>query len=248
MEITIPRRFCGPPNSGNGGYSCGRLAAFVGPSAEITLRAPPPLDTPLQVQRHDGTLRLTHGDQLIAEGRAADVHLAVPPPPSWDEAAAAGKGYNGMKEHAYDTCFVCGPRRGPSDGLRIFCGPWKQGMVAGTWIPDATLDDGKGDVASEFLWSAIDCPGSWSVIGRHDADAPVKAVPSTMLLGRLAGRIYRGLRIGDECTVLGWFLGADGRKYTVGTAIHTRAGERVAASRATWIALKPGLSEAEGPA
>ena len=239
MEITLPKRFCGPPTSGNGGYSCGRLAAFVGPSAEITLRAPPPLDTPLQVQRADGVLRLLHGERLLAEGRAAELDLDVPAPPPWGEAVAAGERYNGLRDHAYDTCFVCGPRRAPHDGLRIFCGPWKDGRVAGTWTPDATLDDGQGFVAPEFLWAAIDCPGSWSVIGRHDAEAPVRAVPSTMLLGRLAGRVERRLRVGEACTVLGWFLGMEGRKYYVGTAVHTRAGDLVAASRATWVALKP---------
>lgn len=236
MDITIPRRFCGPPDSGNGGYSCGRLAAFVGASAEITLRAPPPLDTPLQVERHDGGWRLQHEDRLIAEGRAAELQLDVPSPPTWDEAVAAGTRYNGLRDHAYGTCFVCGPRA--ERGLHIYCGPWRDGKVAGTWVPDASLDDGKGDVASEFLWAAIDCPGSWSVIGRDDADAPVRAIPSTMLLGRLGGKLFRGLRIGDPCTVLGWYLGHDGRKYHVGTAVHTRAGALVAASRATWIAPK----------
>src|SRR5688572_30247318 len=112
MEITIPRRFCGPPTSGNGGYSCGRLAALVGNPAEITLRAPPPLDTPLAVQRHDGVVKLMHGEQLIAEGKAATLDLEVPAPPSYAEAQAAGQRFNGLKHHPYDTCFVCGPRRG----------------------------------------------------------------------------------------------------------------------------------------
>jgi len=112
-------------------------------------------------------------------------------------------------------------------------------MVAGTWTPDATIADANGAVGREFIWAAIDCPGSWSVIGRDDAAAPVKAIPSTMLLGRLTGRVDRGLRAGEECTVIGWFLGHEGRKYHVGTAVHTRR-ERalVALSRATWIALK----------
>ena len=236
MEITIARRFCGPPASGNGGYSCGRLAAFVGPAAEITLRAPPPLDTPLRVQPHGGAWRMTHGEQVVAEGHARELDLQIPAPPSWEEAQRAGKGYNGLKEHAYDSCFVCGPRA--ERGLHIYCGPWRDGMVAGTWIPDASLDDGKGDVASEFLWAAIDCPGSWSVIGRRDADAPLKDVPSSMVLGRLVGKVHRGLRIGEPCTALGWYLGHEGRKYHVGTAIHTRAGALVAASRATWLTPK----------
>ncbi|HUS23561.1 MAG TPA: hypothetical protein VM369_01325, partial [Candidatus Binatia bacterium] len=174
MSITIARRFCGPPASGNGGYSAGRIAALVGNPAEITLRAPPPLDVPLQVERDGGTVRVSHGGQVVGEGRPApDFTLELPAPPSWDEAAAAGRRYNGLTDHAYGTCFVCGPQRAPGDGLRIFCGPWRDGRVAGTWTPDATLDDGRGEVAPEFLWAAIDCPGSWSVIGRRDADAPL---------------------------------------------------------------------------
>lgn len=239
MDVTIAKRFCGPPNSGNGGYSCGRLAALVGNPAEVTLRAPPPLDTALRVERVADGARLLHGDTLIGEARPApEFSLRVPEPPSWDEAVAASRRFSGLTHHPYDTCFVCGPRRGERDGLRIFCGPWQHGMVAGPWTPDETLDDGKGFVAHEFLWSAIDCPGSWSVIGRDDAEAPAGFVSPGALLGRLTGRLFRELRVGEPCTALGWFLGAEGRKYHVGTAIHTRAGELVAASRATWLTPK----------
>ena len=41
--IMIEKRFCGPPNSANGGHVCGLLAAHIDGSAEISLRAPPPL-------------------------------------------------------------------------------------------------------------------------------------------------------------------------------------------------------------
>ena len=54
--ISIDARFNGPPDSGNGGYCSGVFASFVdtsGPDAgvEVTLRRPPPLDTPLTVER-----------------------------------------------------------------------------------------------------------------------------------------------------------------------------------------------------
>jgi hypothetical protein len=239
MDITLPRRFCGPPDSGNGGYSSGRLAALIDGAAEVTLRMPPPLDTSMRVATQDGVVQMFHEGQLVGEARAAPAFtLEVPASPPWDEAVAAGRRFNGFRDHAYGTCFVCGPKRDEHDGLRIFAGPWKQGMVAGTWTPDASLADKAGRIAPEFLWASIDCPGSWSVIGRDDAEAPLKQIPSTLLLGRLAGRIDRSLRAGDECTVTGWYLGHEGRKYFVGTAVHTRAGELVACSRATWVAPK----------
>ena len=49
--LSIDRRFCGPPGSGNGGYTAGRLAALIGDPAEITLRRPPPLETEMRVER-----------------------------------------------------------------------------------------------------------------------------------------------------------------------------------------------------
>jgi len=45
--VIVPARFNGSPASGNGGYSCGPLAAtFEGPVA-VSLRRPVPLDTEL---------------------------------------------------------------------------------------------------------------------------------------------------------------------------------------------------------
>ena len=50
-QFTIPKRFCGPPDSGNGGYVCGLLAGYVEGDAEVTLRMPTPLERPLDVVR-----------------------------------------------------------------------------------------------------------------------------------------------------------------------------------------------------
>jgi hypothetical protein len=50
MAETVPigPRFNGPPGSGNGGYTCGRLALFVNASGvEVTPRLPPPLERPM---------------------------------------------------------------------------------------------------------------------------------------------------------------------------------------------------------
>src|SRR3546814_6879537 len=69
--ITIEGRFCGPPGMGNGGYVCGKLAAYVDGPAEVTLRRPTPLDRPLAVVREAGLARLMDGDAVLAEARPA---------------------------------------------------------------------------------------------------------------------------------------------------------------------------------
>ena len=57
-KVVVAGQFRGPPNSGNGGYVCGLLArAFDGPVTAL-LRAPPPLDTPLDLVIDDGVARL----------------------------------------------------------------------------------------------------------------------------------------------------------------------------------------------
>ena len=74
QTMTIPRRFRGPPNSGNGGYVCGMLARQIAGAAEVTLRAPPPLETELDlVEVGTGVweLRQRRGDDRDRPGRHA---------------------------------------------------------------------------------------------------------------------------------------------------------------------------------
>ena len=66
-SIVIDRRYCGPPNSGNGGYVCGRLARHIRGGAEVTLRAPPPLDKQLDIVAMDeGRSELHDGATVVA--------------------------------------------------------------------------------------------------------------------------------------------------------------------------------------
>ena len=94
--LSIDRRFCGPPGSGNGGYTAGRLAALIGDPAEITLTRPPPLETEMRVERAGSRLLLMHGDDLIAEAQKTVVELAIPECP-------------GHRQHTPPT-----PERGPA--------------------------------------------------------------------------------------------------------------------------------------
>jgi len=131
--LSIDRRFCGPPGSGNGGYTAGRLAALIGDPAEITLRRPPPLETEMRVERAGPRLLLMHGEDLIAEAQKTVVELAIPECPSLHEARRASTGYPGLDRHPFPGCFVCGPQRA-ADGMAVFPGPLTDGRAwAAVW-------------------------------------------------------------------------------------------------------------------
>jgi hypothetical protein len=195
------------------------VAGLVGGPAEVTLRLPPPLDRPLRVQRTDGRVQVYDGDALVAEAGPADVELELPEPVSQAEASHAAEGYEGFVEHAFPTCFVCGPARAEGDGLRIFAGRVDgRDLVAAPWIPHESR--------AELVWASLDCPGAFAAgyDGRGE-----------MLLGRLAARVDRVPEVGEPCVVMGWMLGEDGRKRYAGTALFTGDGELLARARATWI-------------
>ena len=228
MTLLIPSRFNGPPGSGNGGYTCGLVAAVVGEGAEVTLRRPPPLDTPLAVSVVDGVTLVHHGDVLIAEGRAVAWNLAVPPPPTMDQAADASTRYVGFDRHEFPTCFTCGPDR--SDGLGIWPGRVAGSqMVASPWAAPDGVAATDGNLAAEIVWAALDCPGAW-VSARDMSVEPI-------VLGRMAARIAAPLAVDGSYLSYAWSLGEDGRKSYAGTAIADEAGRVLAYARQTWIAI-----------
>lgn len=214
MEIVIPYRFRGPKASGNGGYSCGVIAAAVGGDVEVTLRLPPPLDVPLRV---DGDGRVWDGDALVAEAVPGTVGLDPPEPVSWAEAAAAQAP---DLDSPFPECFVCGHTR-VNDGLRIHAGPVAgRDVVASPWVPRADTS------GVEHVWAALDCPGAYAVLQQGRG---------TVVLGRLAARVERPPDPGERCVAVGWALESEGRKHGAGTAVFTVAGELLGIGRATWI-------------
>ncbi len=230
-QVTIDRRFCGPPESGNGGYVCGLLAGLIGGTPEVTLRRPPPLDRPLQVVRLDGGGgALCDAETVIAEAEPASLEIDIPEPVSFSDAEAAVGSYIGFRHHPFPTCLVCGPMRAEGDGLRIFPGPIPgRDVVAAPWTPDASLADQDGTVRPEFVWAALDCPGFFGLF-KEPPEHPA-------VLGRLAARLVAPVQPGERCVLTGWQLGADGRKLYSGTALFSADGELRGLAQATWIRL-----------
>ena len=227
-SFVIDRRFRGPAESANGGFTCGLMSAFVrAPVAEVTLRRPPPLDRELTVERRGDGAVLLDGDQLVAEAVPSEVDLEPPRVVSVEEAREAERGYVGADDHPFPTCLVCGPAREAGDGLRLRpARVANERLVATTWTPRKQKPRGRGMIGHELIWAALDCPGAFAVeLGRR----------GTRVLGRLAVRIDQAPRLNDEHVVVGWPLGSEGRKHGAGTALLDADGHVLARGRATWI-------------
>jgi len=244
LALLIAPRFCGPPGSGNGGYVSGRVAAYLDGPVTVTLRKPPPLDTPMAVERDgEGALRVTHDGTLIAEATPAEAGpaLEVPEPLSAEQAhAAAGRAayYN---DPVFPGCFVCGMGRGPGDGLRIFPGRVAgRPLWAAPWTPDESVTDDGGTVREEMAWAALDCPG-----GIAAAEAAGLSGDTAILLGRMTATLAARVgaepaalpAAGDQCLVIAWPEGRDGRKLTAGSALLGPDGAVLAAASTVWLTM-----------
>ena len=229
-SLIISRRFRGPENSGNGGYTCGLVAGFIDGDAEVTLRRPPPLDRPLAVSRDGGRVLVHDGPDLIAEGVPQRLDLEVPPAPTPEEAEAAVPRYAGFARHFFPGCFVCGPARAPGDGVRLFPG-WVPGrdLVAAPLPADTSLPARDGFLALEIVWSLLDCPGAWAVERQTEETGVV--------LGRMAARVTAPFPAGGAGVAAGWPLGREGRKLYSGTALFGADGRLHGCARQTWIVL-----------
>jgi hypothetical protein len=234
-ELCFAYRFRGPPGVTNGGFACGSLAALLGGAVDVTLRRPLPLERPLPVRRDSGGLVLTDGDTVLAEARPTAAGVPPVVPASADATVADGlAGY--YADPVFPDCFVCGPTRGPADGLRIFPGPVPgSACYAATWTPDPSVAGPDGQVRPEVVWAALDCPS-----GIAAASAAALPADTAAVLGRMRATVTALPAAGDECRVVAWPLGYDGRKLTAGAALVGPQGRVLAAAEALWITVPRG--------
>lgn len=230
MGFVVPSRFCGPPESGNGGWVSGHAATLLAPGPDeavtVRLRTPPPLDRELRVEQDGGILRVRDGEHIVLEASrdTAPGLDGVPAAVSYADAQAAGERYEGRSGHPFPTCYSCGPAREEGDGLRLQPGPVAGGggEYAAAWVPAP-------DVTLETVWAALDCPGGWAsgIAGRP------------MVLGTMTARVAAMPAPGQSYVVMAWQRGSSGRKHLSGTALFAADGHLLAHAEATWIAVDP---------
>jgi hypothetical protein len=209
--VTIPARFNGPPASGNGGYSCGLVAAALEGPASVSLRRPIPLDQALTVRHEDdGKACAFAGEDLIMEAEPASPLLAWDGGlPSLAEARAAHDKFAGPLAGEFGGCFVCGRSR--PDGLRVYTGPaGADDLVATPWTPPAWSGDDDGVVRPEFVWAALDCPAFFAL---HGDDLKVS------YLARQQVELLTPIHTDVEYIVAGRPLERSGRKGLAATAV-----------------------------
>ncbi|MGE5321583.1 MAG: hypothetical protein ACM3SW_01890 [Actinomycetota bacterium] len=227
-SFTVLVRFCGPPDSGNGGYTCGLLAKETGGVVECTLRMPVPLEMPLEFEHTETGGVLRYGGNVVVEASPTSIEVTPPAPVSVQAAGEAMHGSPALDScHPFPTCFVCGPKRAVHDGLRIFPAPVRQGVYVAAWTPDSEFGDGEQHLRPEFLWAAMDCPTGFA------AGFPVAG---KLVTGRLAVQQLKPIPTGTGCVLMSWPLGVEGRKHFSAACLYQHD-ELCAVARATWIRI-----------
>jgi hypothetical protein len=227
-SVSIPERFNGPLDSGNGGYCSGVAAAFLDDPVEVSLRRPVPLDSELAVARDGvGGVHFVNGDAPVVEARAVpEVEVEVPPPPSMDEARLAAARYRGVEDGVFSRCFVCGLAR--PDAFGVYAGEVEgRELVASPWTPPSWTADHDGHVRPEFVWAVLDCPTYFAAYMHEELTMSV--------LARLTARIEAPVVAGTDHVVMAWPIDAEGRKRHAGSAVLSPDGEPLAVARALLI-------------
>ncbi len=227
-QVSIPGRFNGPLESGNGGYCSGVFSTLIEGQAAVNLRRPIPLDVPLDVVQEGDEARVVNNGETIAEAQPAPPpSLDVPEPVNPRQARAAARNYRGEERGLFSECFVCGRAR--ADSLGVFAGAVEgRQLVASPWTPPEWTAAEDGTVREELVWAVLDCPTvSAAFLG-------VDAEPVAFLV-RINAQLHRPVPVDREHVVVAWPTWREGRKHRAGSAVFNACGELLAVADALMI-------------
>ncbi|MFF2549826.1 PaaI family thioesterase [Nocardia sp. NPDC058058] len=229
--LTIPDYIHGYPELAFGGYVAGMLAARSGaPTVRVDFRRAVGISTPVLLAAEDGNATLSSPDgTLLVEAAPAILDLDVPPTPSWAEAKTATETALSSPHRRVSDCYGCGVACAPGRGVRLFA--WavpERRVLTAAWTPDPGLAVENGELTTESVWSALDCPGglaAWIYSGMAPG-AFTAALTATQ---------FQPIHAGTEYISHAWPISGEGRKHTVGVALSTPEGELCAVAEALWI-------------
>ncbi len=235
--VVIDPRFQGIPQIALGGY-VGGLLAGEWTEAEAVFHRPVPLGRRLRVEGLGGQeTALLDGQELLAKARPLRVDVPAPTAVTLEESETARRGYPGFSRHLFPNCFACGTARAEGDGLRIFAGPVAgREAVASPWTPKQDLAVRSGEVASEYIWSALDCPSIWALAMQEPLDSSERVVSARMAVQQMAPVTPLEPHI-----VMAWAIGREGRTRTGGASILSATGEICVVARHTLLVTEWGV-------
>lgn len=239
-NMILSQRFCGPPKTGNGGFTAGILVEAVGTNAaEIRLLNPTPVETSIILESQKGQQGAIYDDskKILATLKSISVEdfpdYKLPIVPDLEDAKKISAFYPGFTTHPFPTCFVCGPKREVNDGMRIFVGPAPEqigfeNLMVGHWLPDETVVSESGVVRDAVIWGALDCPGGFSAVLDE---------PQLIVLSKIRGKIIERPKTGENYIVMSWRLQKMSRAFKVMTAIFKSDSKSLMAiAEALWLA------------
>ena len=244
MAFVVPARFCGPPESGNGGWVSGHLAAPVRPGPDaaavtVRLRTPPPLDRELEVAgrgRRSAALEVADGEHLVARRR----RRRGPGPAAYRPVCRSrsprrpASAYEGLADHPFPTCFSCGTGRDAGDGLRLRPGPGRRrrrGVCRGV---GARARRGPRDgVGGAGLPGRLGLGHRRAADGARHDDRPGRRPARRRRAARRHGLAARRARAAST---------------TAARPCMPRTARLLAQAEATWIAIDPTTVRPAGPA
>ena len=232
--FSIPRQFCGPPFSSNGGYFCGIVASFFDRPVEIRLKAPPPLDTEMTIQRESDKARVFALGKLIAEVRPSDVQPKPAPYISMEDAIrCSNTGLEGSRiNHPFPGCFVCGPDRSEGDGMHVFTGP-KTGtpLYGAKWHAHPAWSSNGTDIDAHYVWSALDCPSS----GPAFSTSVTPGSNVAYVLGTLSIHIHQLPKVGNDYAIVCATDESHERLYRTRVSLYASDQSLLATGAAVWV-------------
>jgi len=83
-----------------------------------------------------------------------------------------------------------------------------------------------------MVWAALDCPSGIAAADAADLDED-----TVVVLGQMSTSLAALPSAGDQCRVIAWPTGRDGRKLTAGSALLGPGGELLASACAVWLTV-----------